>query len=90
MIYRRKRKRGLCAFHDKQYILRDGILTVSRGHYSLRKEQTRDFDETIPVSVLSTSHSPWLGDDENADAYPFVTLSRTGSVRFSTRAHMLR
>jgi hypothetical protein len=81
-------KRGLCAFDDKRYLLPDGIHTKAHGHYNIREEQTRDFDETIPESALTATQSPWLGDDNNADVSGFVALSHADSIRLGMRPHI--
>ena len=81
-------KRGLCAFDDKRYLLPDGIHTMAHGHYNIREEQTREFDETIPESALTATQSPWLGDDNNADVSGFIALSHADSIRLGIRPHI--
>ena len=83
-------KRGLCAFDDKRYMLRDGIHTLAHGHCATRQEQTEEFDESIPESALSTPFSAWDVDDENGDVSGFITLSHADSVREGLRPHISR
>jgi hypothetical protein len=83
-------KRGLCAFDDKRYLLPDGIRTLAHGHYSIRQEQTQEFDESIPESALSTPFVPWAGDDENVDVSGFITLSHADAVRQGLQPHITR
>jgi hypothetical protein len=83
-------KRGLCSFDDKRYLLPDGIRTLAHGHYSIRQEQTQAFDESIPESALSTSFSPWAGDEENVDVSGFITLSHADAVRQGLQPHITR
>jgi hypothetical protein len=83
-------KRGLCAFDDKRYLLPDGINTLAHGNYAIRNEQTQEFDEPIPESALSTSFSPWGGDEENVDVSGYITLSHADSVRQGLQPHVTR
>jgi hypothetical protein len=83
-------KRGLCAFDDKRYLLPDGIKTMAHGHYAIRREQTEEFEESLPESALSTSFSTWAGDEENVDVSGFITLSHADSVRQGLQPHMSR
>jgi hypothetical protein len=83
-------KRGLCAFDDKRYLLADGINTMAHGHYAIRNEQTQEFDEPMPESAMSTSFSPYGGDEENVDVTGFITLSHEDSVRQGLHPHITR
>ena len=83
-------KRGLCAIDDKRYMLRDGIHTMAHGHCVIRREQTEEFDESIPESALSTPVSAWDVDDENGDVSGFITLSHADSVQQGLRPRMSR
>ena len=81
-------KRGLCAFDDKRYLLADGIHTMAHGHCAIRLEQTRDFDEPIPESPLTTSFSPWVEDEGNADVSGFLTVSHADATHMGMRPHI--
>jgi hypothetical protein len=83
-------KRGLCAFDDKRYLLRDGIHTMAHGHCAIRREQTEEFDESVPEAALSTPYSPWGVDEENVDVSGFITLSHDDSIRQGLRPRMTR
>jgi hypothetical protein len=83
-------KRGLCAFDNKRYLLRDGIHTIAHGHFTIRREQTEEFDESVPESALSAPYSPWGVDEKNVDVSGFITLSHGDSVRQGLQPHMTR
>jgi hypothetical protein len=83
-------KRGLCAFDDKRYLLRNGIHTMAHGHYALGPEQTEEFHESVPESALSTPFSVWNADEDNADVSGFITLSHAGLPRQGLQPHITR
>jgi hypothetical protein len=83
-------KRGLCAFDDKRYLLHDGIHTVAHGHHAIRREQTEEFDESIPESALTSPLSPWAADEDDADVTGFITMSHADSVRQGLRPRISR
>ena len=83
-------KRGLRAFDDKRYLLRDGIHTMAHGHCAIRREQTEEFDESVPESALPTPFSTWNADEDNVDVSGFITLSHADSVRQGLEPHITR
>lgn len=40
------KKRGLCAFDDKRFLLEDGFNTIAFGHYMLQQIESELDDET--------------------------------------------
>jgi hypothetical protein len=82
-----QRKRGLCAYDDKRYLLDDGISTLAHGHYNIRelqREQRGDDDD----SVRHHDSDFVSGIDEDGDE--FVVLSDRAARQRPTLARLMQ
>ena len=80
-------KQALCV-PWKRCLLPDGVRTTAHWHYAIRREQTRDVDETTPESARSSTQSPGLADDDNGDVTDFITPPYADLVRFGISPRM--
>lgn len=78
------RKRGLCAFDDKRFLLADGIRTYAHGHYQIREQQVLE-DDTITDS--DSKPDTVLLDDQDIENAVILTAEQcnTREIRLLTQ-----
>jgi hypothetical protein len=81
-----QRKRGLCAYDDKRWLLEDGVNTLAHGHYRIRDKQRRLTEPDVNVQQQqqdNTNHGEeGVVNAVDVDGEPFVVMShRAMSLR---------
>jgi hypothetical protein len=81
-----QRKRGLCAYDDKRYLLADGINTLAHGHHSIRALQRIDEQALDMALEQGTADIATLYDDEIG---PITVMSHRSVVERRTLSRLM-
>jgi hypothetical protein len=91
------KKRGLCAFDDKRFLLPDGIHTLAHGHYRARELQRQqqleavEEEETSSLTAHIDDHEEEVEEEEEEDDVIILSAIQThaSNIRMFTHREAL-